>query len=48
LLADPALDLSSAPDRTEQMDLWLSQIRSDAGLVGMETLIDQMRDQPAS
>jgi hypothetical protein len=48
LLADPALDLSSAPDRTEQVDLWLSQIGSDAGLLGLENLIDQMRGRAAS
>ena len=48
LLADPALDLSSPTDRAEQVDLWLSQFGSDAGLLGMENLNDQMRGRTAS
>ena len=48
MLADPALDLSTPADRAEQADRWLSQIGSDAGLLGMENLIDQMRGRPAS
>jgi hypothetical protein len=42
MLADPALDLSTPSDRAEQTNRWLSQIGSDAGLLGMENLIDQM------
>ena len=48
MLADPALDLSTPSDRAEQADRWLSQIGSDAGLLGMEDLIDRMRGRAAS
>jgi hypothetical protein len=45
VLGDPALDLSAAPDRQEQIDRWLNQIGADAGMHGMERLILAMRQQ---
>ena len=45
MLADPALDLSNPAERGEQVDRWLSQMGSDAGLLGMEDLVTQMRSQ---
>jgi hypothetical protein len=42
MLADPALDLSDPAERVEQVDRWLSQIGSDAGLLGMEDLVAEM------
>jgi hypothetical protein len=44
--ADPVLDLSDRADRAEQVDRWLTQIGADAGLVGMERLINEMRAIP--
>ena len=41
--ADPVLDLSDPTDRTEQVDRWLIQIGADAGLVGIERLVTEMR-----
>ena len=43
MLADPALDLSDPAERVEQVDRWLGQIGSDAGLPGMEDLVAKMR-----
>jgi hypothetical protein len=43
MLADPALDLSDPSERAEQVDRWLSQMGSDAGLLGMEDLVMKMR-----
>lgn len=43
MLGDPALDLSDPTERSEQVDRWLNQISADAGLRGMEELIDLMR-----
>lgn len=43
MLADPALDLSDPAERAEQVDRWLNQIGSDAGLLGMEKLVEKMR-----
>ena len=45
MLADPALDLSGPAERAEQVDRWLNQIGSDAGLLGMEPLVEKMRSQ---
>jgi hypothetical protein len=45
MLADPALDLSNPAERSEQVDRWLNQMGSDAGLLGMEQLVAQMRGQ---
>jgi hypothetical protein len=45
MLADPALDLSSPAERGEQVDRWLNQMGSDAGLLGMEQLVAKMRSQ---
>jgi hypothetical protein len=42
--ADPVLDLSDPADRVEQVGRWLAQIGADAGLVGMERLINELRD----
>ncbi len=43
MLADPALDMSDPVDRAEQVDLWLNQMAADAGLLGMEQLVAEMR-----
>ncbi|HEY6315853.1 MAG TPA: RNA-binding domain-containing protein [Streptosporangiaceae bacterium] len=43
MLADPALDLSEPTERAEQVDRWLNQIGSDAGLLGMEDLVEKIR-----
>jgi hypothetical protein len=40
LLANPTLDLTAEGDRREQIDDWLQQIALDAGLSGMEKLLD--------
>ena len=40
LLANPTLDLAAAGDRRAQLDDWLQQIALDAGLSGMEKLLD--------
>jgi phage tail tape-measure protein len=44
MLADPALDLSNPVERAEQVDRWLNQMATDAGLLGMEQLVAAMRD----
>jgi len=41
--ADPALDLSDPAERAEQLDLWLSQMAIDAGLLGMDELVSKWR-----
>jgi hypothetical protein len=41
--ADPALDLSDPAERAEQVDLWLSQMAIDAGLLGMDELVSKWR-----
>ncbi|MFF1405119.1 helix-turn-helix domain-containing protein [Streptomyces sp. NPDC058294] len=41
--ANPALDLRDAADRQEQVDDWLRQLGLDAGLTGMENLVEQYR-----
>jgi hypothetical protein len=41
LLADPALDLAD-DDRREQVRTWLAQIALDAGLLGMEQVLDRL------
>jgi hypothetical protein len=48
MLGDPALDLSDPMERSQQVDRWLIQMGSDAGLLGMEELVTRMRDQPAA
>ncbi len=48
MLADPALNLSDPADRAEQVDLWLNQVAADAGLLGMEQLIAELRRQSPS
>jgi hypothetical protein len=45
LLADPARDLAEEDDRREQVTAWLTQIALDAGLGGMEQLL---QDRAAS
>jgi hypothetical protein len=40
LLADPAVDLSDDHDRSEQVRRWLIQIALDAGLTGMERILE--------
>ncbi|MFD8288013.1 helix-turn-helix domain-containing protein [Streptomyces lavendulae] len=41
--ANPALDLRIAAERQEQVDDWLRQLGLDAGLSGMETLVESYR-----
>lgn len=41
LLADPARDLADDGDRREQVTSWLTQIALDAGLLGMDQLLQQ-------
>ncbi|MFF7415305.1 AlbA family DNA-binding domain-containing protein [Streptomyces lydicus] len=41
--ANPALDLRDAADRQEQVDDWLRQLGLDAGLTGMENLVEHYR-----
>ncbi|MYU24772.1 ATP-binding protein [Streptomyces sp. SID8352] len=41
--ANPALDLRSFTDRQEQVDDWLRQLGLDAGLTGMESLVERYR-----
>ena len=48
MLTDPALDLSNPVERKEQVNRWLKQIGSDAGLVGMEQLVSDMRRRSGS
>ena len=40
LLANPTLDLAAAGGRRAQLDDWLQQTALDAGLSGMENLLD--------
>lgn len=42
LLADPALDLADHGERDEQVRRWLIQIALDAGLTGMEQVLDRL------
>jgi hypothetical protein len=39
LWTDPSFDLLDATDRAAQLDLWIQQIGSDAGLRGMEAVL---------
>jgi hypothetical protein len=48
MLADPALDLSNLTERDAQVDRWLIQIGADSGLLDMEQLVSEMRDQMAT
>jgi hypothetical protein len=48
MLGDPAIDLSNPTERSEQVDRWLNQMGSDAGLLGMEQLVTQMRMRAAA
>jgi hypothetical protein len=41
--ANPALDLRVAAERQEQVDDWLRQLGLDAGLTGMEALLEAYR-----
>jgi hypothetical protein len=41
LRADPALDLADPDDRAVQATRWLCQIAADAGLIGMERLVQR-------
>ncbi len=46
LVADPALDLSNAKERQNQVDAWVEQIALDSGLQGMTSLLARIRAQP--
>ncbi|MFJ6252819.1 MULTISPECIES: hypothetical protein [unclassified Streptomyces] len=41
--ANPALDLRDIADRQEQVDDWIRQLGLDAGLTGMEALVESYR-----
>ena len=41
LLADPTLDLANDQDRSEQVRRWLIQVALDAGLTGMEKVLQR-------
>ena len=43
MLADPELDLAEPSERAQQVDRWLIQMAADAGLLGMEQLVSEMR-----
>lgn len=43
LVADPTLDLSDSHDRQIQVDAWVQQIALDAGLRGMEQVLENLR-----
>jgi hypothetical protein len=45
--ANPALDLRIAAERQEQVDDWLRQLGLDAGLTGMERLVEDYRARTA-
>ncbi|MFB6528978.1 helix-turn-helix domain-containing protein [Streptomyces sp. NPDC056399] len=45
--ANPALDLRVAAERQEQVDDWLRQLGLDAGLTGMEALVEEYRAKAA-
>ncbi|MFB6838917.1 helix-turn-helix domain-containing protein [Streptomyces sp. NPDC056361] len=45
--ANPALDLRVAVERQEQVDDWLRQLGLDAGLTGMEALVEEYRAKAA-
>ncbi len=42
LLADPALDLADDQDRSDQVRRWLIQAALDAGLTGMEQVLQRL------
>ncbi|MEU3226814.1 ATP-binding protein [Streptomyces sp. NPDC006976] len=44
--ANPALDLRDIADRREQVDDWIRQLGLDAGLTGMEALVEGYRARP--
>lgn len=43
LVSEPALDLSSGADRHRQVDAWVLQIALDAGLRGMEGVLNELK-----
>jgi Schlafen, AlbA_2 len=47
LLADPARDLADDDDRRDQVRAWVTQIALDAGLLGMEQLLQRLAEAPA-
>jgi hypothetical protein len=42
LLTDPALDLADDQDRSDQVRRWLIQAALDAGLTGMEQVLQRL------
>ncbi|MFI6530173.1 helix-turn-helix domain-containing protein [Streptomyces uncialis] len=46
--ANPALNLRDAAERQEQVDDWLRQLGLDAGLTGMEALLEHYRATPTA
>lgn len=46
-MANPALDLRVESECREQVDNWMRQLGLDAGLSGMEALIDRIRATPS-
>ena len=47
MLSDPALDLTDPVERQDQVAQWLNQMAADAGLLGMEQLVTEIRPQAA-
>lgn len=46
--ANPVLDLRVAAERQEQVDDWLRQLGLDAGLTGMEALVERYLAAPTA
>lgn len=47
LLADPGVDQRDPAERQALIDSWLQQISLDAGLLGMEKILEQLHSVPA-
>ncbi len=47
MFVDPSLDLNDPFERHEQIDCWLNQLALDAGLLGMERVLAQMKPREA-
>lgn len=48
LLADPGVDQRDPAERQALIDSWLQQISLDAGLLGMEKILEQLHSVPAN
>jgi hypothetical protein len=47
LLADPGVDQRNPAERQALIESWLQQISLDAGLLGMEKILERLRSSPA-